>query len=154
MEKDKWDVRILHDKYGVDYNKSKSSYYLDFSKTDEKIREEVKKYFKNGCLVKQILLGFSTKLYDHFITIFQFCILYRTYMEKFKSLKRTHMEKYIEYLHDNSNKSKRPNSHPEMYVNKSLSIIQKFLEDIQRYEYDMAPENHVRLLIFPKINQN
>ena len=71
-------------------------------------------------------------------------------MEKFKSLKRTHMEKYIEYLHDNSNKSKRPNSHPEMYVNKSLSIIQKFLEDIQRYEYDMAPENHVRLLIFPE----
>lgn len=50
------------------------------------------------------------------------------------------MEKYIEYLHDNSNKSKRPNSHPEMYVNKSLSIIQKFLEDIQRYEYDMAPK--------------
>ena len=88
MEKDKWDVRILHDKYGVDYNKSKSSYYLDFSKTDEKIREEVKKYFKNGCLVKQILLGFSTKLYDHFITIFQFCILYRTYMEKFKKLKK------------------------------------------------------------------
>ena len=37
-----------------------------------------------------------------------------------------------------------------MYVNKSLSIIQKFLEDIQRYEYDMAPENHVRLSIFPE----
>ena len=44
--KDKWDVRILHDKYGVDYNKSKSSYYLDFSKTDEKIREEVKNILK------------------------------------------------------------------------------------------------------------
>ena len=79
---------------------------------------------------------------------FVFCI--EPIWKNLKSLKRTHMEKYIEYLHDNSNKSKRPNSHPEMYVNKSLSIIQKFLEDIQRYEYDMAPENHVRLLIFPE----
>ena len=76
MEKDKWDVRILHDKYGVDYNKSKSSYYLDFSKTDEKIREEVKKYFKNGCLVKQILWGSA----QNYMTIlspffnFVFCI--------------------------------------------------------------------------------
>ena len=61
-KKDKWDVRILHDKYGVDYNKSKSSYYLDFSKTDEKIREEVKKYFKNGCLVKTNSLGVQHKI--------------------------------------------------------------------------------------------
>ena len=33
-------------------------------------------------------------------------------------------------------------------MSSSLTIIQKFLEDIQRYEYDMAPETHVRLLIF------
>ncbi|KXY40973.1 transposase [Bacillus cereus] len=150
-KKDKWDVRILHDKYGVDYNKSKSSYYLDFSKTDEKIREEVKKYFKQRLLSKN---KFSWGSAQNYMTIlspfftFVFCI--EPIWKNLKSLKRTHMEKYIEYLHDNSNKSKRPNSHPEMYVNRSLSIIQKFLEDIQRYEYEMAPENHVRLLIFPE----
>ena len=53
----------------------------------KRFEKKLKNILKNGCLVKQILLGFSTKLYDHFITIFQFCILYRTYMEKFKSLK-------------------------------------------------------------------
>ncbi|MCC2389818.1 tyrosine-type recombinase/integrase [Bacillus pacificus] len=150
-KKDKWDVRILHDKYGVDYNKSKSSYYLDFSKTDEKIREEVKKYFKQRLLSKN---KFSWGSAQNYMTIlspfftFVFCI--EPIWKNLKNLKRTHMEKYIECLHDNSNKSKRPNSHPEMYVNRSLSIIQKFLEDIQRYEYEMAPENHVRLLIFPE----
>jgi integrase len=35
-------------------------------------------------------------------------------------------------------------------VSSSLTIIQKFLEDIQRYEYDIAPETHVRLLMFPE----
>ncbi|GIN97772.1 hypothetical protein J6TS1_36420 [Siminovitchia terrae] len=45
-EKDKWDVRILHDKYGIDYNKSKHDYFLDFSKIDDKVREQVKKYCK------------------------------------------------------------------------------------------------------------
>jgi hypothetical protein len=27
-EKDKWDVRILYDKYGIDFNKSRNDYYL------------------------------------------------------------------------------------------------------------------------------
>lgn len=31
-----------------------------------------------------------------------------------------------------------------------MNTLQKFLEDIQRYEYEMAPETHVRLLIFPE----
>ena len=32
----------------------------------------------------------------------------------------------------------------------SLTRLGKFLEDIQRYEYDIAPETPVRLLIFPE----
>ena len=45
-EKDRWDVRVLYDKYGIDYNKSKTQYYLDFTKVKkENIREQVKKYY-------------------------------------------------------------------------------------------------------------
>ncbi|MDF4766486.1 tyrosine-type recombinase/integrase, partial [Vibrio parahaemolyticus] len=40
--------------------------------------------------------------------------------------------------------------YPEQNVITSLSALQKFLEDIQRYEYEMAPETHVRLLISPE----
>nr|WP_242218534.1 hypothetical protein [Bacillus cereus group sp. BfR-BA-01380] len=68
-----------------------------------------------------------------------------------KSLKRTHIEKYIEYLHEYSkNNLKRRNSHPEVYVIRSLSILHKFLEDIQRHEFEITPETHVQLLIFPE----
>ena len=28
LEKDRWDVRILHDKYGINYEKSSTNYYL------------------------------------------------------------------------------------------------------------------------------
>lgn len=149
--KDKWDVRILHNKYGIDYNKSKSSYYLDFSKTDKKIREEVKKYFKQRLLSKNKFSWGSAQNYTGILSpFFTFIFCIEPKWKDLKNLKRAHMEKYIEYLHDYSNNSKRPNSHPERYVNTALSIIQKFLEDIQRYEYEMAPKSHVRLLIFPE----
>ena len=42
FEKDKWDVRILHDKYGVEYSKSKGQYYLIYLKFDKCIREQIK----------------------------------------------------------------------------------------------------------------
>lgn len=32
----------------------------------------------------------------------------------------------------------------------TVQVVQKFLEDIQRYEYELAPDTHVRLLIFPE----
>ncbi|WP_081143761.1 tyrosine-type recombinase/integrase [Bacillus cereus] len=149
--KDKWDVRLLHNKYGIDYNKSKSSYYLDFSKTDKKIREEVKKYFKQRLLSKNKFSWGSAQNYMGILSpFFTFIFCIEPKWKDLKNLKRAHMEKYIEYLHDYSNNSTRPNSHPERYVNTALSIIQKFLEDIQRYEYEMAPKSHVRLLIFPE----
>ncbi len=68
-----------------------------------------------------------------------------------KSLKRSHIEQYVLWLHEYSrNNLKRKDKHPERYVSKALNIVGKFLEDIQRYEYDIAPETHVRLLLFPE----
>ncbi|RFB46154.1 tyrosine-type recombinase/integrase [Bacillus sp. dmp10] len=150
-EKDKWDIRILHEKYGVDYNKSQSNYYLDFSKIDVKVREEVKKYFKRRLLSKNKFSWGSARNYMNYLSpFFAFIFCIEPIWKNLKNLKRTHIEKYIEYLHEYANNSKHPSSHPENYVKISLSIVQKFLEDTQRYEYEMAPENHVRLLIFPE----
>lgn len=68
-----------------------------------------------------------------------------------KPLRRTHIEKYIEHLHEYAkNNLKKRNAHPASYVMRSLSYLQKFLADIQRYEFDMAPKANVRLLIFPE----
>ncbi|EFI68436.1 transposition regulatory protein TnpB [Lysinibacillus fusiformis ZC1] len=151
-EKDRWDVRILHDKYGIDYNKSKSAYYIDFSKIDNSIREQVKKYVKQRLISKNNFAWDSAQLYLTYLPrFFTFIFLIEPTWKDLKALKRTHIEKYIEYLHEYAkNNLKRRDSHPELYVSTSLNYIQKFLEDIQRYEYEMAPETYVRLLIFPE----
>ncbi|HGP3676977.1 MULTISPECIES: tyrosine-type recombinase/integrase [Bacillus cereus group] len=151
-EKDRWDVRVLHDKYGIDYNKSNVSYYLDFSKIDEKVREQVKKYCKQRLLSKN-KFSWSTAL-NYVINLskfFTFIFALEPTWKDLKTLKRTHIEKYIEYLHEYAkNNSRNQNLYPEQNVITSLSALQKFLEDIQRYEYEMAPETHVRLLISPE----
>ena len=60
------------------------------------------------------------------------------------------MELYIQWFHEDT-KIKIEN--PERYISEGLKIISKFLGDIQKYEYDIAPTTNVRLLIFPEINQ-
>ena len=48
------------------------------------------------------------------------------------------------------NYAKQKNAHPERYISQNLIYIGKFLEDVHRYGYDIAPEIHVRLLLFPE----
>ncbi|MFJ8099975.1 tyrosine-type recombinase/integrase [Lysinibacillus sp. NPDC096212] len=148
-EKDRWDVRILHDKYCIDYNKSRNNYYIDFSNIDQNIREQVKKYVKQRLISKNNFSWGSALSYLSILPKFFTCIF--SLEPTWKDLKRTHIVKYIEHLHEYAIKNlKQRNAHPERHVNESLSTLQKFLEDIQRYEYEMAPETHVRLLIFPE----
>lgn len=151
-EKDRWDVRILNDKYGIDYSKSKTAYYIDFSRINKSIREQVKKYVKQRLLSKNNFSWGTAGIYLIILPkFFTFLFALEPTWKDLKALKRTHIVKYIEYLHEYAkNNIKRRNSHPERYVNETLSTLQKFLEDIQRYEYEMAPETHVRLLIFPE----
>ncbi|MGE7132448.1 tyrosine-type recombinase/integrase [Lysinibacillus xylanilyticus] len=151
-EKDRWDVRVLHDKYGIDYNKSLNTYFLDFSKIDIKVREQVKKYCKQRLLSKnKFSWGTASSYLSVLPMFFTFVFSLEPTWKNLKYLKRTHIERYIEHLHEyTENNLHKRNSHPERYVNKSLSTLQKFLEDIQRYEYEIAPETHVRLLIFPE----
>lgn len=151
FEKDKWDVRVLHDKYGVEYNKSKSQYYLNFSKFDKDIREQIKKYIKQRLLSKNKFSWCTAQNYLAFLPMFfTFVFSLEPTWTDLKALNRTHILKYIEYLHEYAkNNLKRRNSKPEQYVSLSLTKLQKYLEDIQRYEYEMAPETPVQRLIFP-----
>jgi len=151
-EKDRWDVRVLHDKFGIDYNKSLSDYYIDFSKIDKSIREQVKKYIKQRLISKNNFSWSTAKKYlKYLLKFFTFIFALELTWKDIKTLKRTHIVKYIEYLHEYAkNNIKHRNVHPEHHVSMSLSILQKFLEDIQQYEYEMAPDTHVRLLIFPE----
>ncbi|MCZ2969315.1 hypothetical protein NYY93_20170, partial [Acinetobacter baumannii] len=57
------------------------------------------------------------------------------------------MELYIQWFHEDTKNKKIEN--PERYISEGLKIISKFLGDIQKYEYDIAPTTNVRLLIFP-----
>lgn len=151
-EKDKWDIRNLHDKYGIDYNKSIDFYKLDFSKIDEMVREQVKKYFKQRLISKNKFSTGTARDYLQYISsFFKFIFSLEPTWKDLKLLRRTHIEQYIEHLHEYvKNNLKKRNAHPASYVARSLSYLQKFLADIQRYEFDMAPKANVKLLIFPE----
>jgi len=150
--KDRWDIRNLHDRYGIHYNKSQTHYYLDFSKIPNTISEQVKRYFKQRLLSKRrFSWGTALNYMKSLTSFFTFIFTLEPVWQDLKPLKRKHIEKYIEYLHEYSQTQlTKRNAHPEMYIQKALFIVGKFLEDIQRYEYEMASEVHARLLVFPE----
>ncbi|MCU9808653.1 tyrosine-type recombinase/integrase [Paraclostridium sp. AKS46] len=151
-EKDKWDIRNL-EQHGINYNKSLSRYYIDFSKiNNSKIREEFKKYIKQR-LIANNKFSWSTALsYSDYISPFinYMCELDPTWND-LKGLERQHILKYIEWLNIYTKENLiKKNANPKQYVAKSLSIIKKFLSDIQLREYDIAPIKNIRILICPE----
>jgi integrase len=151
-DKDRWDVRVLHNKYGYNYNQSDSHYYIDFAKIEHLgIRNQIKKYFKHRILSKNNFSWSSAREYIRTLPIFlNFIFSLNSTWKDLKDLKRTHVERYIEWLNTYTKTyKKQSNSNPSYYVYNNLGIIQKFITDIQRYEYDFAPETNVRLLFYP-----
>ena len=152
-EKDRWDIRVLHAKYGIDYNKSNTNYYIDFTKVKQlNMCQQIKKYIKQRLLSKNKFSVGTAQAYMQCLPNFLTFIfsLEPTWMD-LKGLKRSHIKQYILRLHEYSkNNLKRKDAHPERYVTKALNHVGKFIEDIQRYEYDIAPETNVRLLFFPE----
>ncbi len=156
-EKDRWDVRVLHDQYGIDYVKSDSNYYIDFTKIEQvRMRQQVKKYIKQRLLSKNNFSWSTARNYLKVLPKFlSFVFSLEPAWNDLKGLKRFHMEQYIQWMHEyaKSNLTQK-NAHPEAYISEVLKIVGKFLEDIQRYEYDIAPEIHVKLLLFPEDSRN
>ncbi len=151
-EKDIWDVRVLNEKYNIDYNKSKTVYTLNFTTIKNKIiREQVKKYFKQRLLSKRNFSWSTATNYLYYIPRFINLILFlEPKWKDFQDLSREHIEKYIEDLNNYAKTQiKQGKSHPEHYISKGINIIQKFLEDLQTFEYSIACQKNIRLLILP-----
>ncbi|MBT2655373.1 tyrosine-type recombinase/integrase [Bacillus sp. ISL-18] len=152
-EKDRWDVRVLQDTYGIAYVKSMTNYYVDFTKIGQlNMRWQVKKYIKQRLLSKNnFSWGTAQEYLKFFPQFFSFIFSLEPTWNDLIQLKRSHLEKYIEWLHSYANSNvKRKDANPARYISERLHAVGKFLEDIQRYEYDIAPETHVRLLLFPE----
>lgn len=152
-EKDSWDVRILHNKYGIDFNKSKLDHYIHFSKIKSiNMRQQIKKYIKQRLLSKNQFSWSTATSYLWVLPNFlSFIFSTEPIWNDLKGLKRSHIERYIQWLHEYAKDNiKQKNAHPERYIAISLTILGRFLEDIQRYEYDIAPETPIQLLLFPE----
>lgn len=151
-EKDRWDVRILNKKYGIEYNRSKTNYLLDFNNIQNKaFRKHFKKYIKTR------LLGGRNFSWGTAYVYLQFCPMFLNFISELEpnwnglnDLTREHVEKYLEYLnHYAKNNLNQKNANPTRYVKKSIGCVKVFLEDIQRYEFSIAPEKPVTKLIYP-----
>ncbi|KWU59026.1 transposase [Bacillus mycoides] len=148
-EKDRWDVRILHTKYGIYYSKSLTAHYLDFTKIEPlKIRESTKNYIKQRLMGRNDLSFATSRFYVRTLNkFFAFIFSLEPTWNDLENLKRPHMEQYIQWLHEyTKNKGIDPS---ERYISEELKCINKFLGDVQKYEYGIAPNKDVRLLIFP-----
>jgi hypothetical protein len=143
-EKDRWDIRNL-EKYGIAYNTSSQLHYINFEKINNiNIREALKKYIKKK-LISNNKFSWSSAL-NYLKSIPQFinyiCELEPTWND-LKGLERYHIEMYIEWLNTYANENlRRKDANPKRYVSTSLSIVQKFLSDIQIRENDVTHISH------------
>ncbi|SMQ77500.1 Site-specific recombinase XerD [Bacillus sp. OV166] len=149
--KDKWDIRILNEKYGIPYNHSVSQYYADFTFIkNENYKLYLKKYVKNRLLSGKNFSWGTARRYVFNVSFFlNFIVELEPDWNDLSDLKRDHIEKYLEFLHENENdRLKRKNSNPKTYIKSSLECVNPFLLDIQRFEYSIAPRKPIFKLIY------
>lgn len=152
LEKDRWDVRILKEKYGIKYVPSKNDYYINFKKVqNEEFRKHFKKYIKNRLLGARNFSWGTAKNYSIHLSMFlNFVSELEPDWNSLNALTREHFEKYLEYLnHYTKNNLKQKNANPTNFTIHNISRVKILLEDLQRYEYSIAPENPVVKLIYP-----
>lgn len=152
-EKDCWDIRVLNEKYGIDYSKTITNYLLNFNKVSNlKLRAEFKKYSKQRLLSRNSFSVTTAHNYIKYLSLFlNFIIKLEPTWNDLKELNRHHIEQFIIYLNDYSqNQLTRKDANPTAYILKSLTIIENFLSDVQRYDYQIAPLISIQKLIYPE----
>ena len=150
-EKDKWNIKNIHRNYGLEYNRSTSNYYIDFTKVNEKMIDPLRKYFKHRLLGKRnFTVGTAQMTILYLKKFINFIFMIEPHWNDLKDLNRSHIEQYIEYLNKYTADSRNSISNPEGYINRSLHYPQKFLEDIQIFNYDVAPKININHLMFPE----
>ncbi|WP_445505583.1 hypothetical protein [Niallia sp. 03091] len=150
-DKERWDVRVLNQLYGIEFNQSVPRHYINFLKIENVyIRDEVKGYFKQRLLGHRGFSWATAMNYMGFIPKFiNFICSLEPEWNDLTELSREHVLRYIEQVHYHAKVNlKGKNSHPEHHIGTTLVIIRNFLEDLQTYEYSIAPKKSARVLIF------
>lgn len=149
-EKDRWDIRLLNKMYGIEFNQSIPKYYINFLKIENpNFRDEVKRYLKQSLLGRRLSWGTVMSYMEYIPRFINFVCNLEPEWHDLTKLSREHMLKYIEQIYYHANtRLTRKDSHPEHYVRTILVITRNFLEDLQTYEYTIAPIKGARTLIF------
>lgn len=148
--KDIWDIRKLKEVYGINYNQTSANYYLNFTKINqENMRNELKMYFRQR-LISKHKFAWSTSLnYMNVLSKFLNWIMdLESDWTDLKQLERHHIQDYIHYLHEYANQFNHRGANPEYYIASSIRVVRKFLQDLQRYQYNCAPIKGSNHLIF------
>ncbi|AGK97136.1 tyrosine-type recombinase/integrase [Clostridium pasteurianum] len=149
-EKDIWDVVNLK-KYGIYYIESNCARYINFTKIKNlNIRESIKRYFKQRFLSKNKFTLEGALTYLKYLPNFiNYVLELEPSWNDLKQLERKHIEKYIEWLNVYTEQNfTRKESNPESYQRLALTMIKKFLLEIQMREYEIAPYKDIRKLLF------
>lgn len=152
-EKDRWDVRILNTNYGVAYNVTTENRYINFSSIQNiSFKACLKKYIRTRLLGGRNFSWSAAVSYTTFVPNFFNCISeLESEWNDLNELTREHIEKYLEYLRHYAKSSlKRKNSNQNSYILNNVTYTASFLKDIQRYEYNIAPEKSTSKLIYPE----
>ncbi|MDA2386133.1 tyrosine-type recombinase/integrase [Bacillus cereus] len=153
FEKDRWDVRVLNNKYGISYISSSAHYYLDFTTIHNDVfKQHFKKYIKTRLLGGKKLSWNSAKNYVKYVPRFlNFISQLEPNWSNLNTLTRKHIENYLEYLHYHAkNNLKSKNANPKRHIITNLTLVYTFLEGTQRFEYSIAPKKSIYRLIYPE----
>ncbi|MCM3341620.1 tyrosine-type recombinase/integrase [Paenibacillus sp. MER TA 81-3] len=104
-DKDRWDIRALYATYGINYNKSQSQYFVDFSKIrNPSIRSNVKEYIKQRLLNKNNFSWSTAVIYMNVIPGFlNFICNLEPLWNDLKDLQRSHI-----FPEDRPKRKKKP----------------------------------------------
>ncbi|WP_214808478.1 MULTISPECIES: tyrosine-type recombinase/integrase [unclassified Exiguobacterium] len=154
-EKDRWDVRVLNKKYGIDFNESTSCHRIDFSNIENKNFSKIFKEYIKGRLIsgKNFTWGTALSYGTYTIRFLNSIAKQNPKWNDFKKLERKHIETYIEELKEHTKtKLNKKNSNPKKYVRQALKCVRAFIRDLQILEKfeDFAPEEMVFRLIYPE----
>ncbi|ETT76658.1 tyrosine-type recombinase/integrase [Bacillus mycoides] len=153
FEKDRWDVRVLNNKYGISYISSSAHYYLDFTTIHNDVfKQHLKKYIKTRLLGGKKLSWNSAKNYVKYVPRFlNFISQLEPNWSNLNTLTRKHIENYLEYLHYHAkNNLKSKNANPKRHIITNLTLVYTFLQGTQRFEYSIAPKKSIYRLIYPE----
>ncbi|MCC3359304.1 tyrosine-type recombinase/integrase [Bacillus sp. REN16] len=151
--KDRWDIRVLNTNYGVRYNLSAETYYIDFTKIENVVfRQYFKKYIKTRLLGGgKFSWGSALKYLQHVPRFLNLISKFNPEWNDLKGLTRKHIEKYLEYLHHHAkNNLKQKNANPNRHISENLNCVYLFIKDTQRFDYSIAPEKPTIQFLYPE----